>query len=188
LTMSGYTKYVSESFVVNPHDQATKHYYIAGERIASRLAGPARLYEIASPVLDTDDQIHFSRIQSAHIQELNAFALANNMSYFFLPPAMEECNRIPEQISADQCYCAQSGGLLCDEILFYYHSDQVSSTNLITDYHGLQYQFLLFLPFGETMIEQKAAAWGTPYTFNSKEQDAMTGLYDYGFRLYLSRP
>ncbi len=40
----------------------------------------------------------------------------------------------------------------------------------------------MYLPFGETFTEQRAAGFGTPYLFNAKELDEETGLYYYGAR------
>jgi len=49
----------------------------------------------------------------------------------------------------------------------------------LSDANGISYQFLLYLPYGETMAEQNAASgsYNNPYRFNGKEQDAETGLY-----------
>ncbi|MFZ1705325.1 MAG: RHS repeat-associated core domain-containing protein, partial [Saprospiraceae bacterium] len=43
-------------------------------------------------------------------------------------------------------------------------------------------EFMLYLPFGEAMANQKIAGWATPYTFTGKEQDAATGLHYFGAR------
>ncbi|MFZ1703111.1 MAG: RHS repeat-associated core domain-containing protein [Saprospiraceae bacterium] len=43
-------------------------------------------------------------------------------------------------------------------------------------------EFMLYLPFGEAMANQKVAGWATPYTFTGKEQDAATGLHYFGAR------
>ncbi len=53
--------------------------------------------------------------------------------------------------------------------------------------------FFLYLPFGETMAQQNAAGWETPYKFTGKvvdtdrsvsKIDAETGLYYFGARYY----
>jgi RHS repeat-associated protein len=70
------------------------------------------------------------------------------------------------------------------DVLYYYHSDHIGSSTFLTDAIGKPYQFMLYLPFGEAMAQQKVAGWSTPYTFTGKEQDAATGLHYYS----LSRP
>lgn len=72
----------------------------------------------------------------------------------------------------------------CGSVLYYFHSDHVGSSTFLSDENGLPYQFLLYLPFGETMAEQKAGGFGNRYKFNGKEQDAISGLYYYGARFY----
>jgi RHS repeat-associated protein len=52
---------------------------------------------------------------------------------------------------------------------YYYHSDHLGSTSLITN------------------IEERNNKWNTPYLFNAKELDEETGLYYYGARYYNSR-
>jgi RHS repeat-associated protein len=66
----------------------------------------------------------------------------------------------------------------------YFHSDHLGSSTFLTDADGNPYQFLLYLPFGETLAEQKSGGFSTQYRFNGKEQDQMTGLYNYGARFY----
>jgi RHS repeat-associated protein len=66
----------------------------------------------------------------------------------------------------------------------YFHPDHLGSSTFLTDANGNPYQFLLYLPFGETLAEQKSGGFSTQYRFNGKEQDQMTGLYNYGARFY----
>jgi RHS repeat-associated protein len=65
-----------------------------------------------------------------------------------------------------------------------FHPDHLGSSTFLTDANGNPYQFLLYLPFGETLAEQKSGGFSTQYRFNGKEQDQMTGLYNYGARFY----
>lgn len=57
----------------------------------------------------------------------------------------------------------------------------------VTNSHGDATQFLLNLPFGETMLEQMHGSYNNPYKFNGKELDEDTGLYYYGARYYNPR-
>ena len=67
---------------------------------------------------------------------------------------------------------------------YYYHSDHLGSTSLITDLDGGVVQHVEYVPFGEVFIEERNNKWNTPYLFNAKELDEETGLYYYGARYY----
>jgi RHS repeat-associated protein len=54
----------------------------------------------------------------------------------------------------------------------------------LTDYSGQAYEFVLYLPWGQELAQQKVAGYSTPYRFTSKELDSETGLYYYGARYY----
>jgi len=82
----------------------------------------------------------------------------------------------------------------CSDVLYYYHSDHtvsrfsvIGSSTFLTDAIGLPYEFMLYLPFGEAMAQQKVAGWATPYTFTGKEVDGLTGLHYFGARYLDSR-
>jgi RHS repeat-associated protein len=70
---------------------------------------------------------------------------------------------------------------------YYYHSDHLGSTSLITNLDGETVQHVEYVPFGEVFIEERNNTWNTPYLFNAKELDEETGLYYYGARYYDSR-
>ncbi|MDR1652538.1 MAG: hypothetical protein LBS01_02580, partial [Prevotellaceae bacterium] len=70
---------------------------------------------------------------------------------------------------------------------YYYHSDHLGSTSLITDLDGNVVQHVEYVPFGEVFIEERNNTWNTPYLFNAKELDEETGLYYYGARYYEPR-
>jgi RHS repeat-associated protein len=70
---------------------------------------------------------------------------------------------------------------------YYYHSDHLGSTSLITNLDGDIVQHVEYVPFGEVFIEERNNTWNTPYLFNAKELDEETGLYYYGARYYDSR-
>ena len=81
--------------------------------------------------------------------------------------------------------CHLSGD--CPTNLYFYHPDHLGSSTFLTDESGDPYQFFMYLPFGETMIEQRASGAFTPYKYNAKEMDEETGLYYYGARYYDAR-
>ena len=66
---------------------------------------------------------------------------------------------------------------------YFYHSDHLGSSSLITDASGNVTQQLDYLPYGEVFLEKRANVdYSTPYKFNGKELDEETGLYYYGAR------
>lgn len=67
---------------------------------------------------------------------------------------------------------------------YYYHSDHLGSSSLITNLDGEIVQHIEYVPFGEVFIEERNNRWNTPYLFNAKELDEETGLYYYGARYY----
>ncbi|HEY0167755.1 MAG TPA: SpvB/TcaC N-terminal domain-containing protein [Jatrophihabitans sp.] len=67
---------------------------------------------------------------------------------------------------------------------YYFHADQLSSTNYVTDSGGKLYEHLEYFPSGEAWIEEKSNSQRTPYRFAGKELDEETGLYYFGARYH----
>jgi len=91
---------------------------------------------------------------------------------------------ILEREAYKQCLCEHDPSLCPDDVVYFFHSDHLGSSSVLTDSEGIPYQFLVYLPWGEILGEQKAAPFSTPYQFNGKELDSETGLYNYGARYY----
>jgi RHS repeat-associated protein len=69
--------------------------------------------------------------------------------------------------------------------LYFYHTDHLGSSSLVTTDGGYVTQHVEYVPFGEVFIEERDnETWSTPYKFNGKELDEETGLYYYGARYY----
>jgi RHS repeat-associated protein len=68
--------------------------------------------------------------------------------------------------------------------LYFYHPDHLGSTSIITDRNGIATQFIAYLPFGESFVDEHTSTWESPYKFSGKELDSETGLYYYGARYY----
>jgi len=79
-----------------------------------------------------------------------------------------------------------TAGKITTPLQYYFHSDHLGSSSLITDINGNVVQHLEYIPFGEVFIDERpsASSWSTPYKFNAKELDEETGLYYYGARYY----
>ena len=66
---------------------------------------------------------------------------------------------------------------------YFYHSDHLGSSSLVTNDSGNVTQQLDYLPYGEVFLEKRSDVdYHTPYRFNGKELDEETGLYYYGAR------
>ena len=64
------------------------------------------------------------------------------------------------------------------------HPDHLGSTSYITDAIGEATQFVYYKPYGESLIDEHATSFESPWKFNGKELDSETGLYYYGARYY----
>ena len=70
----------------------------------------------------------------------------------------------------------------CKGFSFFYHPDQLNSTNFVTDIDGNATQFISYIPYGEVFVEERNSSFSSSYLFNAKELDNETGLYYYGAR------
>lgn len=68
---------------------------------------------------------------------------------------------------------------------YFFHPDHLGSTAYVTDANGKVRQHVEYLPFGEIFVEEHLNNDPLqPYLYNAKEYDAETGLYYYGARYY----
>ena len=73
--------------------------------------------------------------------------------------------------------------------LFFYHTDHLGSTNLVTDRGRSICHAAEYLPYGEVFLEIKGSYdhLGTPFKFNGKEMNPETGMLYYGARYYMPK-
>jgi RHS repeat-associated protein len=67
---------------------------------------------------------------------------------------------------------------------YFYHPDHLGSTTVITQKDGIGVEYLSYMPFGETLVEEHSTDVDLPYKFSGKEQDQETGLLYFGARYY----
>jgi RHS repeat-associated protein len=67
---------------------------------------------------------------------------------------------------------------------YFYHPDHLGSTSIITDKNGVATQFVAYMPYGESFVDEHSSRREQPYKFNGKELDEEVGLYYYGARYY----
>jgi RHS repeat-associated protein len=65
---------------------------------------------------------------------------------------------------------------------FYYHTDHLRSSSVITDASGAKVEEIYYYPFGQTRLNSGSVNLHHKYT--GQEEDAETGLYFYGARYY----
>ena len=65
---------------------------------------------------------------------------------------------------------------------YYYHSDHLGSSNVLTDTSGAQIGHTEFTPYGSTF--KQTGSYDPKHKFTGKELDSSTGLYFYGARYY----
>jgi len=72
---------------------------------------------------------------------------------------------------------------------YYYSSDHLGSSSVLTNNDGSYHERIEYLPYGEVWVEDAAinSNYRTPYKFTGKELDKETGLYYFGARYYDAR-
>jgi RHS repeat-associated protein len=188
---ANFTAYVNPYIVVSKGGHYTKHIYIGSQRIVSKLgdldsygADPRRI-EYAGANVDgalVDYKGKYEALQQT---------IKDRYAIFEVP-----------YLGKDNDDYVNGQGFCCDDtpqgnalkatrgndnpelFQYYYHSDHLGSTSLITNLDGEVVQHVEYVPFGEVFIEERNNTWNTPYLFNAKELDEETGLYYYGARYY----
>ncbi|GHT17526.1 hypothetical protein FACS189429_1800 [Bacteroidia bacterium] len=186
-----FTAYVNAYMVVSKGGNYTKHIYIGSQRIVSKLgdldsygADPRRI-EYAG-----------SNVDGANVQYANKYtALQQTIKDRYAAFEVEYYGKDNDDYVNGQGFCCDdtpqnaparvpSSNDNPELFQYYYHSDHLGSTSLITDLDGNVVQHIEYVPFGEVFIEERNNKWNTPYLFNAKELDEETGLYYYGARYY----
>lgn len=181
LNLEPYTTYVSPEMVIDPYGSVSYHYYAGSERIVSRLAGRPKEF---APAYINGTPSEYQDLPAEQLYDIQHYAEQHDWAFQMVPLNLpkEDCTGLTGE-ALKQCNC-NNDPAQCSNILYFYHTDHLGSSTFLSDANGFAYQFLLYLPFGETMVEQSAAAWRTPYKFTAKEQDGLTGLYYFGARYY----
>lgn len=165
-----FTAYISPYMVVNSGGWYSKHIYMGSQRIASKL-GNSGMFTDRNPLTDTTA---YERNYSPKLENLTKGIKTRydslGVEYPGTPSTAGLVNSSPGNTTQS----------------YFYHSDHLGSSSVITDQLGTLVQHVEYVPFGEVFVEERASAssWQTPYLFNAKELDEETGLYYYGARYY----
>jgi RHS repeat-associated protein len=154
---------------------------LGSERITSKLAGSAAAFYGAAHLSSTNTVT----LRARQLLDLKAITDANGyetITWNNAPPSAANCTGLSGE-ALKQCQC-QNGA--CTDLMYFFHPDHIGSSSFLSDINGQAYEFLLYLPYGEVVADQKAGGgqYSTPYKFTGKELDAETGLYYYGARYY----
>ena len=76
-----------------------------------------------------------------------------------------------------------------EEQIFFYHTDHLGSTNLVTDRGRSICHAAEYLPYGEVFVDLQTSGSDPdlPFKFNGKEMDPETGMLYYGARYYMPK-
>jgi RHS repeat-associated protein len=159
-------------YLIVTEAEYTKHYYIEGQRVASKLGGGWDVagYDPQQDHLDLD----YSTLND---QLINRFTILEDCSgqqagYVYLEHPFDAISH-------------QLGDHNFEDVQYFYHSDHLGSSSFITDASGTVDQHLQYLPFGEPWIDQRTNT-GIRFTFSGKEKDEETGYSYFGARYYNS--
>lgn len=196
-----FTAYVSP-YLVARDLQFTKHYYIEGQRILSKI-GTGKFFYPLTPVpgqyVTAGDLDYQKRMELlARADSMNKIAPASPTNPVLpasgLQPNLPDpstFNHLAWDLPKTTNDNVQPGFNLRDIIYnvesntYYFHPDHLGSTSYITDFNGKLRQHVEYMPFGETFVEEHLNTDPLqPYLYNAKELDAETGLYYYGARYY----
>ncbi|GHT35579.1 hypothetical protein FACS189434_13610 [Bacteroidia bacterium] len=175
-----FTAYVSPYLVVSKGYDYTKHIYIGSQRIVSKLVDFAnygsdpRGTGISKAGADTDNAaVDYDKKYTNSLAQIK-----ETYRIFALPYNGTDNNDYMSGTGTPPPPPAET----LEKYQYFYHSDHLGSTSLITDLDGNVAQHVEYVPFGEVFIEERNNKWNTSYLFNGKELDEETGLYYYGAR------
>jgi len=172
---TNFTAYISPYLVLNNGGYYSKHIYIGSQRIVSKL-GSSDIFAV-NP---TDASITKAGIGTNYTTKYADLTGKIKTRFDSLGVTYRGTD------NAGAGLVTSLSGRIGGALLYFFHSDHLGSSSLITDILGNTVQHLEYIPFGEVFIDERAATstWSTPYKFNAKELDEETGLYYYGARYY----
>jgi RHS repeat-associated protein len=174
--MGNYTVYVNP-YIVLRSGGYTKHYYIEGQRIVSKLGGGID-NNGKGPLQAGNGKVDYAargqRVFDGIVKNLKFLGDDGQIL-----TAGKSGKIPPGQVNGT--------GNVTEAFRYFYHPDHLGSTSYITDASGEVYQHLEYFAFGETFVEEHSNTNRTPWLFNGKELDGETGLYYYGARYYDAR-
>jgi RHS repeat-associated protein len=172
-SLGNYQVYVNP-YIVLKSGGYTKHYYIEGQRIVSKLGGGID-NNGKGPLKAGDGKVDYNGKRQKVFE-----GIVKNLKFLSADGQILTAGKSgkipPGQINGSTN--------TAEAFRYFYHPDHLGSTSYVTDASGEVYQHLEYFAFGETFVEEHSNTDRTPYLFNGKELDEETGLYYYGARYY----
>ena len=149
-------------YVVATPEGYTKHYFAESERIASRI-GEGSFANVTTH--SVPDSLLVSK-QSLTNNVAPDSILPNKFSYLLNPQSNWSAHHTT----------------------YWQHADHLGSASYITDTNGVGYQQLMYMPWGEPLLDRHRSntSYDARYTFSGKERDEETGYSYFGSRYYNS--
>lgn len=122
----GETVYVNTYFSIRNSAIGSKHVFVDGRRIATKIAQPA----------------------------------------------------VEPQLEPESGVCGEP----IENKLYFYHPDQLGSTQFVSSEDAELFEHFEYFPFGEPWVSEHSDSKSTPYLFTGKELDSQTELYYFGAR------
>jgi RHS repeat-associated protein len=165
------TLYASPYMVVTDQEY-TKHYYIEGERVCTKIGGG---FWGTAPMMPNDNALQFMQGDEHGVSGLISEMVGRNIhcaEYYGgwdINPVFAHLGNKANMAEYNQ---------------YFYHSDHLGSASFITDATGYVDQHIQYLPFGELFISQRNSTFDSRYKFTAKELDNETNYTYFGARYY----
>ena len=152
-------------------EEYTKHYYIEGERVCSKIGSGFGVapYDPQGAPVDVLAGDFYDLQDDLHTMVQRGMACVGYDEEFTISEELKPAHNSASDPENDQ---------------YFYHPDHLGSSSFITDLNGNGIQHLQYLPFGESFVDQQIGQWNTPYKFSGKEKDDETGYSYFGARYY----
>ncbi len=215
LEMDPYTVYVNPYFVATHYTnevEASKHYYMGTQRVASALISylfveepdgglpesGSTSYGAVQNLIDVldyfekDDGVHYDLTDLLDMRPMTSYYTSG---YYNSAITTWCADDIRCKCELSRYFAQELDEADCDvtRVIYWYHPDYLGNTEYITDWSGNPYQYFWYSPWGESLEDQHRYQslanppydyYDSPYAFNAKEFDFETGNYYYGARYY----
>jgi len=161
----------SSPYMVLTDEEYSKHYFIEGERVCSKIGGGFALAAI-TPSSTQNFLVNDETQVATELWDM----VRRGIDCTGFPPENVETKkelRSAENLNDD-----------AEINQYFYHSDHLGSSSFITDATGNATQHLQYLSFGETWIDQQSGSFDSRYKFSAKELDDETQYSYFGARYY----
>ncbi|MEA3430734.1 MAG: RHS repeat-associated core domain-containing protein, partial [Nanoarchaeota archaeon] len=150
----------------------TKHYFIEGERVCTKVGGGFR-YANTDP-------------DAVQLPFINGTAASLSDELWTMTIRGIDCSGYPSaQVSVKpRLRPARNDASRAESQQYFYHPDHLGSSSFITNAIGYAEQHLQYLPHGELFVNQQNSMYDTRYKFSAKELDDATNYSYFGARYY----